>query len=127
MVYSDAVAVKHSAYEYDIGVLLTDYLELLVTLGKVIKFTHVANETFTRSWNVKRKNKAQGVRPGCPDYIIVTPSTVLFLELKREKGGVVSNAQKEWILSLQNRPGIQACVARGWLEVKNAVDTAIEA
>lgn len=38
-----------------------------------------------------------GVRPGLCDMLIVTPYRLLFLELKKEKHGVVSKYQKEWI------------------------------
>ena len=79
---------------------------------KVI-FSHLAQETFTRSWGIKMKNKISGVHSGVPDYIIITDNGLLFVELKRTKGGVVSDAQRYWIESLNKCAGVQAEVCKG--------------
>lgn len=104
--------------EHEEAVMLTQYLDLMQTQGKVKLYTHVANETFTRSWNTKRKNKQEGVMPGCPDYIILTPEDMFFIELKRIRGGVVSSEQKQWIEHLQYL-GFNARVCKG---SKEAID-----
>lgn len=87
--------------EYEECKLLVGYLELLKMQGKVVVFSHTANETYTKSWKQKRKNKEMGVRSGVPDYIIVTPKKVLFIEMKRTKGGVISDTQKKWVSALE--------------------------
>lgn len=100
-----------------------EYLELLQNQGKVILFSHVPSSTFTKSWSVKARNKRLGVRPGVPDLIIVLPYKVLFLELKREKGGVLSEHQKNWISSLEQVSGnVFVSVAKGFDEAKTAID-----
>lgn len=38
--------------------------------------------------------KAEGVSPGVPDLFI--PAWGLFVEMKRQKGGVVSESQEDW-------------------------------
>lgn len=51
--------------------------------------------------------KKMGLRTGFPDLIILAKNKsktheVLFIEMKRQKGGVVSPEQKEWIETLDN-------------------------
>lgn len=44
------------------------------------------SETWTSSWNQKRKNKLEGVTKGYPDTtIILKNKKLLFIELKRQK------------------------------------------
>ena len=42
--------------------------------------------------------KSMGVRAGVPDYLIVNKETheIVFIEMKRMQGGVVSAAQRNW-------------------------------
>lgn len=78
------------------------------------KFTHIANETGSgrgaRFQGIR--NKQQGVSPGFPDYIILVNDNVIFIELKRTKGGVLSQAQKYWIAALEEA-GQTVRVCRG--------------
>jgi len=97
-----------SPKEYEEAVVLADWLRI-----KGIKFSHLAQETFTRSWGTKMKNKRMGVNPGVPDFLVITPKGLCFIELKRIKGGVVSPEQREWIDSLNNLPGVEARVCKG--------------
>lgn len=60
--------------------------------------------------------KLQGVRPGVPDIVLPVPRGGfhgLFIELKRRKGGRVSEDQQIWIERL-NRLGYRAVICRGW-------------
>ena len=49
--------------------------------------SHIPNETFTKSRNVKNRNKAMWVSPGIPDHIVIIPkqwhNLLVFVELKR--------------------------------------------
>ena len=59
--------------------------------------------------------KLEGVKAGVPDICLPVPCGNyhgLYIELKRTKGGVVSDAQKEWIEMLNGR-GYLAVVAKG--------------
>lgn len=78
-----------------------------------IPFHHSPNETYTKSWNQKRKNKVEGTARGFPDYVLFLPSGTLYIELKRVKGGVLSEHQKEWLLIINDTPGSEAHVAHG--------------
>lgn len=62
--------------------------------------------------------KTEGVSPGVPDLMI--PSLKLFIEMKKEKGGKVSDEQKDWLEYL-NSCGYVAIVANGCEEAKKIV------
>lgn len=104
---------------------VAQYLDLLQSQGRVLVFSHIANETYTKSWSQKSRNKAMGVRSGIPDYVIVTPNYVLFLELKRVKGGVLSKTQKEWLKALSQGKRTTSGVARGFDEAKKLIDQSL--
>lgn len=103
-------------YEEEEANTLAEWLRL-----KGLKFAHIPNETFTKSWKQKNKNKTAGVSPGVPDYMIITPKGLLFIELKRRKGGVLSPAQKKWIDALNKLKGVQAEVCKGAEEAINTI------
>jgi len=114
---------KHE--EDDLTIAVTNYCEELKILGKVILFSHIPSSTYTKYWSIKKKNTAMGVRPGIPDMLIVFPDSILFLELKREKGGVVSAYQQEWLDALTATGRVTARVARGWAEAQEIIDSII--
>ena len=65
---------------------------------------------------IEAKNmKAEGVSAGVPDICIPVPNKRyhgLYIEMKRQKGGRVSEKQKEWIERL-NKLGYMAVVCKG--------------
>lgn len=93
--------------EYQEHITLVNYLKLCGYF-----YWHTPNETYTKSWNQKRKNTAMGVQSGIPDLFIIIDGKLYAIELKRSKGGVVSAAQKLWIERLNNA-GIKAVVCKG--------------
>lgn len=105
--------------EYEEACVLADYLELLLGQGKIEAYTHLAQETFTKSWATKMKNKKMGVRPGVPDYIVATPKTLVFIELKRQKGNKPTGYQRKWVGELNNYTGVEAKVCYGAEEAIN--------
>ena len=91
----------------------------------------VPNETYTKSWSQKAKNKKLGVSSGVPDLFIAVPfppphliiahkdrddevrnKTLVAIEMKRKKGGTTSENQKKWIKTL-NEAGVQTVVCKG--------------
>ena len=93
-----------------------DFVNYLEKKG--IKFTAIPNNTFTTSWNQKRKNKATGLRPGLPDILMIIPcgdgkKRIAFVEMKRVSGGVVSEEQKNWILAIKECEETDVEVCRG--------------
>ena len=77
----------------------------------------------TRNPVEARHLKEQGVKPGVPDICLPVPNlhyAALYIELKRRKGGRVSDEQRGWIAAL-NRAGNHAVVCKGWEEAKRVI------
>ena len=62
--------------------------------------------------------KAEGVVPGIPDLFV--PKWLLWVEMKRSAGGVVSPIQREWIEYLQGI-GHRVIVGRGFDDAKRQI------
>ncbi len=107
--------VPHESYEQ---------IKLATWLWKKgIKFTASANGG-SRNAIEGAKFKRMGVSPGFPDVEIplpVKPYHGLYIELKRVKGGKVSDVQQEW-LDYLNDKGYYACVAKGFEHAKEIVE-----
>ena len=81
--------------------MLAQYLLLMKRLGKIRLYTHLGQEVgYTNNWAKRMWRAKEGLTKGFPDYVVITNSHILFLELKRTKGGTVSQEQKEWITEL---------------------------
>lgn len=90
-----------------------DFVEHLES--EKVRFFAVPNGTFTSSFTAKRKAKREGAKKGVPDIIILYDNgrhNILFVEMKRQKGGVLSEEQKEWIEWLDQKD-YPVCVAKG--------------
>lgn len=64
--------------------------------------------------------KAEGVSPGVPD--LFCPEWLLWVELKRETGGIVSPVQRDWIAYLEGI-GHRVIVGRGFENAKRQIET----
>ena len=67
--------------------------------------------------------KAEGVKAGVPDLFLPVPSGSwhgLFIELKRQKGGRVSDKQRQWLTDLE-REGYRAELAFGWKDAAEII------
>jgi len=65
-----------------------------------------------------------GVKPGVPDICLPVPKGghgALYIELKRQKGGVLSANQKVWLDRL-NQAGNRAVVCKGWEAAREAIE-----
>jgi len=119
--------------EYQECVSLASYLQLLHNQGKVTEYAHLINELSLNRRAGQRPNlaylgkrKAEGWRPGVPDYIVVTPKHVLFIEMKRKQGGKVSEHQESWLKALQCTGKVKAGVCYGFNEAKKMIDGIIK-
>ena len=63
--------------------------------------------------------KAEGVSPGVPDLFV--PEWLLWVEMKREAGGVVSPVQRDWIAYLESI-GHRVIVGRGFEDAKRQIE-----
>lgn len=91
---------------------------------KGIRFHHSPNGGH-RHKAVASKMKAQGVSAGFPDLIIFPAINsnlpVLFVEMKRQRVGTVSEHQKEW-LDYLNRAGFPAQVCKGFHDARRFIE-----
>lgn len=95
--------------EYQEQLVFVQWLEL-----NSLTFTAIPNSTYTPSMKQKVQNRRMGLRPGFPDMVVAIPQVgLLCVELKRQKRGVVSPTQKEWIETLNTLPGVEARVCKG--------------
>lgn len=63
--------------------------------------------------------KAEGVTPGVPDLCV--PAWLLWVEMKRETGGIVSPVQKDWIEYLEGI-GHRVIIGRGFENAKRQIE-----
>lgn len=73
---------------------------------------------------VAARMKAEGVRAGVPDLFLAVPAfgyNGLFIELKKPKGGRVSDSQTEFISELSEQ-GYRVTVCHGFIEAKQAIE-----
>lgn len=103
-VYYNEIMVKYTANgcpsEDDEEEKLANYCDV-----RHWRHTHFSNETYTTSWNQKRKMKKLGVHSGLPDHFILMPRydgiIPVYIEMKRQKGGTISDEQFNWINALR--------------------------
>lgn len=105
--------------EYE-SITFADWLRV-----KRIKFTHIPNETWTPSNRQKGLLKRLGVSSGVPDFMVVVENSIVFVEMKRQKGGVTSDTQKEWIKTLNKVDNVAAKVCRGATEAIQYIEEVI--
>jgi len=115
--------------EHDVQVQLFDWMAYHPKLKNAFAIPN-ANAAISRlpqrqQFALNRYMKSEGRRAGVPDIMIPCPAGAyhgIFVELKREKGGVLSKEQKEWIQKL-NDAGYYAVVARGLDDAKEKIET----
>ena len=64
--------------------------------------------------------KAEGVQAGVPDLFV--PAWGMWIEMKREAGGVVSPVQRDWIQYLESI-GHRVIVGRGFEDAKRQIES----
>lgn len=107
-------------YEEQEQRLFVDWMEEMKESGKNVKFTHVPNSTYTKSWNQKRKNTYMGVRAGFPDLIIIVNKHIVFIEMKRSVKSKMSAEQISWFDALE-AAGAHISVCHSFEEAKQVV------
>jgi hypothetical protein len=87
-----------------------------------IKFFSVPNGART-AWSTAKKLKATGLHSGVPDLVFPEPRGPYhgqFIEMKRLKGGAVSDSQRIWLEFLDGK-GYSVTIAEGAEEAKRAI------
>jgi hypothetical protein len=83
----------------------------LYYLAPSVMVVAVPNAARRTVWEARRA-KQEGLAAGFPDLMAIWPGGIAFVEMKRLKGGTVSENQREWIERLQGF-GFPAAVCRG--------------
>lgn len=89
----------------------------------VLDFLYAVPNGGKRNIKTAADLKAEGVKAGVPDISLPYPTSRhhgLYIEMKREKGGRVSDKQKEWLEYL-NSVGYLAVVCKGFEEAKDCI------
>ena len=110
---------------------------------KKIPHTHIGNESGRGRAAMLRtaKLKRMGQSAGFPDYLVVIIGSFIVqgvgeiseiylprlvaIEMKRKKGGRVSEAQQEWI-DILNSAGVETVVCKGFDEAKQFIEERIK-
>jgi len=93
---------------------------------KGLRHHHGNDNMYTKSWGQKRKMKSAGFSKGYPDFtIVVQHRGLVFVEMKRVKGGVTSQYQKDWIDALNGLGGVEARVCKGSEDAINFISEII--
>ena len=82
-----------------------------------------------RSKSEAARFKAEGVKPGVPDIFLPVARghwNGLFIELKRQKGGKISPAQRKWQEELL-RHGYISTIACGWKDAAKIIEDYLNA
>lgn len=72
--------------------------------------------------------KAEGVKSGVPDIMLPVARGGyhgLFVEMKRQKGGRLEDAQRDWLDRLSGQ-GYKAVVCKGWAAAANEITDYLE-
>jgi len=90
---------------------------------KDIKFSALPLGSYSENWSVRNRNKRIGVRSGVPDMMIILPTKhLLFIEMKRTKGGKLSPEQESWINELDAIKNVMAIVCYGAKEAIQSIE-----
>lgn len=101
-----------------------DFVEMLEAHKEFdkIKFTMIANDTYTPFHNQKNLNTRMGLRRGLPDMFLIINNHPLFIEFKT-KTGSLSNHQSKWIDTINKTGTIQVFVCRSAEEALKIINT----
>jgi len=83
---------------------------------------HIPNES-VGGYGWIARNRQMGCKKGVPDLFYPVPIGGyhgLFIEMKKRKGGRLSEEQKKWIKALEGL-GYRVAVCRGWEEAKEVL------
>lgn len=72
--------------------------------------------------------KAEGVKPGVPDICLPVARSGwhgMYIELKRRKGGRLSEEQRMWMSALETA-GYRCCVCNGWEKAQEIITRYLE-
>lgn len=119
--------VNTSPLEKDDQMLLFEWLEYAACAHPELKMAYHIPNGGSRHAREAHNLRLQGVKPGVPDICLPVAKggyNALYIELKRRKGGRVSDEQRAWIYAL-NQAGNRAVVCNGFEEARNEIESYI--
>lgn len=123
MMRTKAKTIKHGPSESDEQKLLFAWAEYAEVLYPELELLHHIVNEGRRSLRMGAELKKQGMKAGVPDICLPVARGryhALYIEMKRVKGGTVSDAQKWWIGKL-NQQGNLAVICHGFDEAKDVI------
>lgn len=105
--------------EYALHVATSDYLGLVLT--QTTYWTSIGHGGFLLTKRSAGRLKSMGMKPGCPDILLVHDGQAFFIELKTDTGRV-SPVQVETHMKLAS-VGARVGVARSVPDVSALLDT----
>ena len=115
------VLIPHEDIEQGLLIEWTSYQ--LGSYPELALLFHIPNEAGTRTLKDTMRLKKLGVKAGVPDLFLPVARWGwhgLFIEMKRQKGGRVSEAQEKWLKSLVEQ-GYLVRVCNGFDEAKKSI------
>ena len=113
-----------SPLEKDEQMLLFEWAEYATITHPELALMYAIPNGEYRPMKTAHNLHLQGVKAGVPDICLPVPRGnygALYVELKRKRGGRVSEEQRAWIAAL-NRVRNKAVVCRGFDEAKQAIE-----
>lgn len=102
---------------------LFEWAAVMAQRYPVLRLMHHIPNGGSRNPAEARNLRAQGVRPGVPDIFLPCARGGwhgLYIELKRQRGGRVSEEQREMLEELR-REGYAAAVCEGWEAARDVI------
>lgn len=93
-----------------------------------LRLLHAIPNGGKRSKPEAARMKAAGVKAGVPDMFLPVSRGAfhgLYIELKRQQGGTLSDAQRQWLDDLRAQ-GFAACCCHGWKEAADLITAYLE-
>lgn len=106
--------MKYCPSETEEEIAFSDYCK-----SKGYTHWHVPQETFTKSWKQKQKNKEMGVMSGVSDHWVKLPTpkhpngSLVVIELKRQFGNTPTDEQINFMLSMEEIDNVTAVCCYG--------------
>ena len=113
-----------SPLEKDEQMLLFEWAEYATITHPELALMYAIPNGEYRPMKTAHNLHLQGVKAGVPDICLPVPRGgygALYVELKRKRGGRVSEDQKAWVAAL-NRVGNKAAVCKGFDEAKQVIE-----
>lgn len=94
--------VSDLATEFQDSEALVQRLGYMKNQRKIIDFAHVPNEA-----TYDKQQAKLGISAGFPDIVVLTKKGMIYIEMKRPKGGVIDKLQQQWVDNLNSvHPGM---------------------